>query len=142
MINMKRGQIEHLRMDFYFSGRPWYARKKGKIVGWLPSDSGRPRDLDDLPKLGEGFIAAFAAIGATVMFSRVVGEGPKICEHCHREFQAKRSTARYCEKCRSSYDRRNADPKYAEKNRERARKGMLQLRSGGDTHYKLGRKRK
>ena len=124
----KSKKTHHLRFDFCFRlARPWYD-KMGRV---FLDESGVPLDMLDLTKLYKGFDAAFASIGSTELrFSRDPKEG-RICENpkCRKTFTAKRSTARFCPDCREdAYALRMLDPKYAELNRERAKKGMKDLR--------------
>jgi hypothetical protein len=122
-------KVQHLRFDFYFKlARPWYDKNDVAFV----DEHGIPRDITDLPKLSEGFEAAFASIGATRLnFKKWEDPKEKTCENpeCGKIFTAKRSTARFCHDCREDvYALRMLGPKYAELNRERAKKGMKALR--------------
>jgi len=140
MLNMKQIKVDgkpvkHLRFDFYFSGRSWYRynSKSGEFIGPVRSRSGIPRDVEDMSKLWRGFDAAFAAIGAKLesYSEHQPGEQLKYCQSCKKMFEAKRSTARFCKTCREDvYGRRKKEPGYVELNRERAKKGMAQLRTG------------
>lgn len=130
MRNMKH--IERLRLTFYFSGRPWYC-KDGRVV---VSPSGVPHHVEDWRKLSAGFAAAFAAIGATLegysrKDSRPSAWSMKRCQTCKKQFEAKRSTARFCKTCRikrTTHAEKKKNPEYVEENRRRAKKGMKDLR--------------
>jgi hypothetical protein len=122
-------RIQHMRWDFYFRlARPWYD-KLGRV---FLDESGIPVDTVELSKLGMGFKAAFASIGATYLsFSPWIPSAGRVCQNpkCSKEFIAKRSTARFCPDCREdAYALRMLDPKYADLNRERARIGMREKR--------------
>jgi hypothetical protein len=125
----KSTKTQHLRFDFYFRlARPWYDTK-GRV---FLDEHGLPVDGLELGKLGEGFHAAFASIGAThLSFEPSEPKKGRICQkpECRKPFTAKRSTARFCPDCREDvYALRMLDPEYAKRNQERARKGMRKLR--------------
>jgi hypothetical protein len=123
---LKRGHIQSLKVEFRWSGRPWYVGKGKKFR--VVTEGGIPRDVADLPKLYEGFRVAFAAIGA-----KLEENDPTFkwiaCKRCGTGFEPMRTTARFCETCRVSHDRRKEeDPRYERENRKRAQAGMKLLR--------------
>jgi hypothetical protein len=141
LLNMKkrRTRYEHLNLDIFWTGRPWYSSPGVPI-----KDKGVPRDVADLPRLGEAIKKALVELGAReVSFSnpRIMYDSYKECERCGTTFECKRITARFCPECRSSYERRVEQPGYAEVNRKRALAGMRQLREGGHSKYKVQKRR-
>src|SRR5438045_763349 len=95
-------RYEHLSLDIYWTGRPWY-RSPGVPI---KESSGMPRDISDLPKLAQAVCNALVQLGADdVLFSnpRKMGQPYYLCERCGNEFVRARISAHLCPQCRTSY---------------------------------------
>lgn len=146
MLNMKSRRVpkewEHRSLHLYWAGRLWNHPDGSPVL----SDSGLPRDVEDLAKLSsvtahveKKLRAAFLTLGATE-FRMTPPNNPgsvRRCMRCSEFFEPKRCTARFCLDCRTAYSRRAEDPEYLKENRERARKGMARLRKEGHSKYKV-----
>lgn len=143
LLNMKkrRKRHEHLNLDIYWTGRPWYASPGVPIK----DSKGTLREIADLSKLVEGIRNVLVNLGADeVSFSnpRVMYDSYKECDRCGKGFERERISARFCPECRTSYQRRKEQPGYAETNRERARKGMKEKREHEKRQLAMVRKKR
>src|SRR5262249_46923971 len=118
---------EHLNLDIYWRGRPWYSRPGVPIK----DSSGAPREVSDLSKMVQAIRNVLVDLGANDVACsnpHLMYDSYKECERCGKGFDREQDIPRFCSKCRTSYQRRKEQPGYVKTNRDRARIAMRNKR--------------